>query len=212
MAKHELAGKPVPESLRTNIPRLVSAYYALHPDPTVPAQQVSFGTSGHRGSSLDGSFNEQHILAITQAICEYRTEAGITGPLYIGMDTHALSEPAQISALCVLAANGVHVMVQEGGGYTPTPVVSHAILNYNFDRQEGLADGIIITPSHNPPRDGGFKYNPPSGGPADGDITDKVQARANQIIADKLKDVQCTTYTKAMAADTTHQHDISGRM
>lgn len=207
MAAHEFAGQPVPEALRTNIPELMAAYYTRHPDLEDSSQRVSFGTSGHRGSSLDTSFNEQHIIAVTQAICEYRVEEGINGPLFLGVDTHALSEAARASALCVLAANDVHVMIQDGGGYTPTPVVSHAILNYNFDRAEGLADGIIITPSHNPPRDGGFKYNPPSGGPAGTRITKQVQDRANELIENGLKGVRCTTLSKALAANTTHRHD-----
>src|SRR6185369_5275046 len=167
MAISPLAGKPAPRDILANIPRLVTAYFTNRPDPDDPSQQVAFGTSGHRGSSLRGAFNEAHILAITQAIVEHRKAAGITGPLYLGMDTHALSEPALASALEVLAAHGVGVMVQDGLGYTPTPVISHAILTHNHGRTSGLADGIVVTPSHNPPEDGGFKYNPPSGGPAD---------------------------------------------
>src|SRR6478735_6224292 len=166
-----LAGKPAEASLLINVPRLITAYYTGRPNPSIPAERVAFGTSGHRGSALDNSFNEAHILAITQAICLYRKQQSIDGPLYIGMDTHALSEPAFASALEVLAANGVEVMVNAGGGYVPTPVISHAILTYNRARKSGLADGIVITPSHNPPEDGGFKYNPPSGGPADTGVT-----------------------------------------
>ena len=165
MSQHPLAGKPAPQELLPNIPRLVSAYYTHAPDVTEPAQQVSFGTSGHRGTSLKNSFNEDHILAVSQAICEYRAAQETTGPLYMGMDTHALSEPAQATALEVFAANGVQVVIQANGGYTPTPVISHAILAYNAGRTTGRADGVVITPSHNPPGDGGFKYNPCSGGP-----------------------------------------------
>ncbi len=207
MAIHPLAGKVVPAELLVNIPRLVSHYYTAQPDPAEPDQAVSFGTSGHRGTSLKQKFNENHILAITQAICEYRRSTGITGPLYLGMDTHALSEAALVSAVEVLAANEVNVMVQAGLGYTPTPVISHAILAYNRGRTTGLADGIIITPSHNPPEDGGFKYNPPSGGPADTNTTKQIQIRANEIIADGMFDVLRTPFAQAMAADTTHAHD-----
>ena len=167
MATHERAGKPVPPEQRANIARLVAAYYTHRPDPDTVEQRVAFGTSGHRGSSLQASFNEDHILAICQAICEYRSANGIHGPLYLGMDTHALSEPAHTTALEVFAANGVDVVIQRGLGYTPTPAISHAILTYNRGRSSGLADGVVITPSHNPPEDGGFKYNPPSAGPAD---------------------------------------------
>src|SRR6185437_2312614 len=166
-----LAGKPAPPEILINIPRLISAYYSESPDPSVQAQRVSFGTSGHRGSSFSNSFNENHILAITQAICMYRKQQHIDGPLFLGMDTHALSIPAHISAIEVLAANGVEVMIAENDEYTPTPVISHAILTYNSKRKTGLADGIVITPSHNPPNDGGFKYNPPNGGPAESGIT-----------------------------------------
>ncbi|HZE07716.1 MAG TPA: hypothetical protein VE110_03070, partial [Gemmatimonadaceae bacterium] len=178
-----LAGKPAPESILANIPRLVTDYYALEPDPAAPAQRVAFGTSGHRGSSLNCSFNEEHILAITQAICIHRKQQGIDGPLFIGIDTHALSEPAFVSALEVLAANDVDVMIDDRDGFTPTPVVSHSILNYNRGRKTGLADGIVVTPSHNPPEDGGFKYDPPSGGPADSATTKWIQDKANEIIA-----------------------------
>lgn len=167
MAKHPLAGKPAPRELLVNVPRLISAYYTHKPDPANPTHRVSFGTSGHRGTSYKHSFNEDHILAISQAICEYRQRESIDGPLYLGMDTHALSEPALYTAVEVFAANGVHVYIQAGLGYTPTPVISHAILTYNHGRTAGLADGVVITPSHNPPDDGGFKYNPPTAGPAD---------------------------------------------
>ena len=167
MAQHPLAGQPAPDSVLENIPRLVSLYYSVQPDSEDAAQRVSFGTSGHRGCARDGSFNEAHILAISQAVCEYRAEQGIDGPLFLGIDTHALSEPALISAVEVLAANGVQVMLDAAGGFTPTPVISHAILGYNRGREAGLADGVVVTPSHNPPSDGGFKYNPPNGGPAD---------------------------------------------
>jgi phosphoglucomutase len=175
-----LAGKPVPQQLLVNIPRLVTAYYTLAPDPEIAAQRVAFGTSGHRGLALAGSFNEAHILAITQAVCMYRRSAGINGPLYMGRDTHALSEPAFTSALEVLAANEVETMIDMRDGYTPTPVISHAILSYNRGRKTGLADGIIISPSHNPPDEGGFKYNPANGGPADVDVTGFIQNAANQ--------------------------------
>jgi phosphoglucomutase len=182
MATHELAGKPAPITQLANIPRLVTAYFTQKPDPAQPEQRVAFGTSGHRGSSLLASFNEDHILAICQAICEYRATNSITGPLYLGMDTHALSEPAHSTALEVFAANGVDVMMQRGLGYTPTPVISHAILTYNQGRNAGLADGVVITPSHNPPEDGGFKYNPPSAGPADTQTTGLIQRRANELL------------------------------
>jgi len=203
MSKSELAGKPAPESLRTNIPRLMSAYYTMSPNVDDETQQVTFGTSGHRGCSLDAAFNEAHILAIIQAIAEHREQAGIDGPVFIGMDTHALSEAAFRSTVEVLAAHEMEIRIQAGGGYTPTPVVSHAILNYNKGRKEGLADGIIITPSHNPPRDGGIKYNPPSGGPAGSDITKAVQDRANEILRNNLEDVECIPYADALAAETT---------
>jgi phosphoglucomutase len=202
-----LAGKPAPQSILANIPRLVTAYYALEPDPSIAAQQVSFGTSGHRGTSLDCSFNEEHILAITQAICLYRRQNKIDGPLFIGIDTHALSEPAFASALEVLAANEVEVMIDAYDGFTPTPVVSHAILTYNRDKTSGLADGIIVTPSHNPPEDGGFKYNPPSGGPADSGITGWIQKEANRFLTDRLKEVRRIPFERAMRAGTTHRHD-----
>ena len=204
---HKLAGKPVPDELIPNIPQLVSAYYTHHPDPSVPEQRVSFGTSGHRGVSLNATFNEAHVLATTQAVCELRRARGIDGPLYVGMDTHALSEPAFASTLEVLAANGVETVIQAGGGYTPTPVISHAILTYNRGRTSGLSDGIVITPSHNPPDNGGFKYNPPEAGPADTETTQWIQDRANEILRGGLVDVQRVTLVKALSADTTHERD-----
>src|SRR6188508_1727969 len=177
------AGTPAPPSMLVNVPRLVTAYYAEHPDASVATERVAFGTSGHRGSAFARTFNEAHILAIAQAICSYRHAQGIDGPLFMGMDTHALSEPAFVSALEVLAANGVEVLIDRDHGYTPTPVISHAILRYNRGRRSGLADGIVVTPSHNPPEDGGFKYNPPNGGPADTDVTRWIQDEANRILA-----------------------------
>ena len=207
MSVHDLAGKPAPLSLLPNIPRLVSSYYSLHPDPDDTAQRVAFGTSGHRGTSAEGSFNEDHILAVSQAVAEYRAAQGVTGPLFMGMDTHALSEPALVSALEVFAANGVTVMVQDGLGYTPTPAVSHAILTHNRGRKDGLADGVVITPSHNPPSDGGFKYNPPDGGPAGPEVTKVVEKRANELLQDGLKGVKRVSYKKALAADTTNMYD-----
>ncbi|MDQ7831528.1 MAG: phosphoglucomutase (alpha-D-glucose-1,6-bisphosphate-dependent) [Desulfovibrionaceae bacterium] len=207
MPVHPLAGKPAPRSILVNVPRLVAAYFAAHPDPDDPAQQVAFGTSGHRGSSLDASFTETHILAVAQAICEYRRTAGITGPLFLGMDTHALSEAAFVTALEVLAANGVTVMIQAGRGYTPTPVISHAILCHNRTGRGGTADGVVITPSHNPPQDGGIKYNPPSGGPADTGVTKDIQDRANALIAAGLSGVVRIPFEKALCADTTIEHD-----
>ena len=201
-----LAGKPADASLLINVPRLVTAYYTGQPDPSVPAQRVVFGTSGHRGSALDNAFNEAHIIAITQAICLYRKQQGIDGPLYIGMDTHALSEPAFASALEVLAANGVEVMVDADEGYTPTPVISHAILTYNRGRKRGLADGIVITPSHNPPRFGGLKYNPPHGGPADTHVTQWIERQANALIADGLRGVARVPFERARSASTVHPH------
>jgi phosphoglucomutase len=200
------AGKPADESLLINVPQLVTAYYTRQPDPSVPAHRVAFGTSGHRGSALDNAFNEAHILAITQAICLYRKQQGIDGPLYLGMDTHALSEPAFASALEVLAANEVEVVVDANNGYTPTPVISHAILAYNRGRRHGLADGIVITPSHNPPRFGGFKYNPPSGGPADAHVTAWIEQQANALIADGLGGVQRVPFERAWSASTVHRH------
>jgi phosphoglucomutase len=207
-----LAGKPAPSSILVDIPQLLAAYADLKPDPAVPAQRVAFGTSGHRGSSFERSFNEAHILAISQAICEYRRSKGIDGPLFIGADTHALSQPAFENALEVLAANGVEAMISSGGEYTPTPAVSHAILVYNKlhesgGRTSGLADGIVITPSHNPPDNGGFKYNPSNGGPADSDITKWVENRANALLEGGLKDVRRMPYAQARKAATTHEHD-----
>jgi len=197
-----LAGKPADQSLLINVPRLVTAYYTGQPDPSIPAQRVVFGTSGHRGSALDNAFNEAHILAITQAICLYRKHQSIDGPLFIGVDTHALSEPAFASALEVLAANGVDVMVDADNGYTPTPVISHAILNYNHGRERGLADGIVITPSHNPPRFGGFKYDPPHGGPADTQVTEWIEQKANAFIAAGLRGVARVPFERARSAST----------
>ena len=201
------AGKPADPASLVNVPRLITSYYALHPDPANREQRVAFGTSGHRGSSFNGSFNEDHILAITQAICAYRQHEGTTGPLFLAMDTHGLSEPAFASALEVLTANSVDVMVDQDLGYTPSPSLSHAILTYNRDRKDGLADGIVITPSHNPPEDGGFKYNPPSGGPADTTATKWIQDRANELIAAKLSGMKRVIYEKAMKAPTTHRYD-----
>ena len=200
------AGKPADPSILINVPRLVTAYYTGRPDPSVAGQRVVFGTSGHRGSSLDNAFNEAHILAITQAICLYRTQQNINGPLFIGADTHALSDPAFASALEVLAANGVEVMVDAGNGYTPTPVISHAVLTYNRGRRQGPADGIVITPSHNPPRFGGFKYDPPTGGPADTHVTQWIEERANAFIADGLRGVARIPFERARTAATTHPH------
>ena len=207
MELHKLAGKQAPRELLANIPRLISAYYTYKPDVSDPAQKVSFGTSGHRGSSLKNSFNEDHIIAISQAIIDYRSSQNITGPLFMGMDTHALSEPALASALEVFAAAGITVMIQKGLGYTPTPVISHAILTYNRDKKEGLADGVVITPSHNPPEDGGFKYNPPHGGPADTKTTKVIEDRANTILQDGLKGVKRLPFERALKADTTREYD-----
>jgi len=202
-----LAGKPATPGILVNIPRLVTAYYSDMPDPNVPAQRVSFGTSGHRGSAFTLSFNEGHILAITQAICFYRKMHKIDGPLFIGMDTHALSVPALATGLEVLAANGVEVMMAGMDEYTPTPVISHAILSYNKGRKTGLADGIVITPSHNPPHDGGFKYNPPNGGPAGTEVTNWIEAKANELLEHSLQDVKRVPLEKALHAPTTHKHD-----
>ncbi len=207
MTLHPLAGKPAPPELLVNIPRLVSAYYTQQPDPDDAVQLVSFGTSGHRGTSLEGKFNEAHIAAIAQAIVVYRQEMSIDGPLFVGMDTHALSEPALATAVSVFAANGVEVMIQAGLGYTPTPVISHAILTYNRNRQSGLADGVVITPSHNPPEDGGFKYNPPSGGPADTHITKVIQNRANDLLRQKLHGVRQMPFVQALRASNVHHYD-----
>lgn len=202
-----LAGKPAPRSLLVDVPRLVSAYYTNVPDPSVPSQRVAFGTSGHRGSSFECSFNEWHVLAVTQAICQYRQRHGITGPLFLGIDTHALSHPACASALEVLAANGVEVLLASNDEYTPTPAISHAILTYNRRRNSGLADGIVVTPSHNPPEYGGFKYNPANGGPAGSDITADIEAAANCFLKAKLAGVKRMPYTRALKALTTHRHD-----
>lgn len=207
MAVDELAGKPAPRELLINVPRLVSAYYTHKPDPDNPAERVAFGTSGHRGSSFQRSFNEDHIVAICQALSEFRAAKRITGPLYMGMDTHALSEPALSTALEVFAANGVDTVIQRGRGYTPTPVISHAILTYNRGRTSGLADGVVITPSHNPPEDGGFKYNPPEGGPADTETTQAIQDRANELLRGGLKEVKRLPLEKALSAETTHEYD-----
>ena len=203
-----LAGKPPASSMLADIPGLVTAYYTGVPDPSVPGQRVAFGTSGHRGSSLKNSFNEWHILAATQAICDYRKQQGIGGPLFLGIDTHALSVPACASALEVLAANGIDVMLAKDDEYTPTPAISHAILTYNRARASGLADGIVITPSHNPPDNGGFKYNPPNGGPADVGVTGWVEARANEFLKHGLQGVQRIPYARALRCDTTHRHDF----
>nr|WP_233171799.1 phosphoglucomutase (alpha-D-glucose-1,6-bisphosphate-dependent) [Dyella sp. ASV21] len=203
-----MAGKPAPPSLLVDVARLLAAYTELRPDPSLPSQQVAFGTSGHRGSSFDRSFNEWHVLAISQAICEYRKSAQISGPLYMGLDTHALSQPAFESALEVLAAHGVETMIARGGEFTPTPAVSHAILGYNHRRSAGLADGIVITPSHNPPDNGGFKYNPPNGGPADVDITDWIQDRANALMRGGLREVRRVPFARARHASTTHEFDF----
>jgi len=202
-----LAGKPAEPSMLVDVPRLVTAYFTGRPDPAVPAQRVAFGTSGHRGSALRDSFNEPHILAITGAICRYRAGAGIDGPLFLGADTHALSAPALASALEVLAAHGVEVMLAAGDEYTPTPAVSHAILTYNRARKAGLADGIVITPSHNPPADGGFKYNPPNGGPAEPAVTGTIEAAANELLAKGLKGIRRIPFERALRAGTTHRHD-----
>ncbi len=202
-----LAGKLVPPTMLTNVPRLVTAYFANVPDAVIPAQRVAFGTSGHRGSALDTAFNEAHILAISQAICLYRKAQGITGPLFIGMDTHALSEPAFASAIEVFAANGVETMRDADLGYTPTPVISHAILAYNRGRTEGLADGVVITPSHNPPEDGGFKYNPPNGGPAGTDVTNWIERRANEFLAAGLVGVLRMPFARALKASCIHAYD-----
>jgi len=207
MNVHKLAGKKVPPELLTNIPRLLSAYYTYKPDINNPHNLVSFGTSGHRGSSFKNSFNEDHVLAICQSICELRKSGNIKGPLYVGKDTHALSEAAFSTAIEVFAANNIDIMIQAGSGYTPTPVISHAILTYNQSRTSGLADGVVITPSHNPPDDGGFKYNPPTGGPADTETTNIIQDRANEILTQGLKDVKRVPVKRALKADTTHEHD-----
>ena len=204
---HPLAGTPAPPSLLVNVPRLVTAYFAGRPDPAIAAQRVSFGTSGHRGSALNHAFNEAHILSISQALCEHRRRAGIDGPLFMGIDTHALAEPAFVSALEVFCANGVTVMIDAAGGYTPTPVISHAILAYNKGCERGLADGVVITPSHNPPEDGGFKYNPPNGGPADTDITSGIERAANALLEAGLNGVKRIPYDRAVVSSNVHRYD-----
>ena len=204
------AGQPVDSSMLVNVPRLVTAYYSLRPDPAIAEQRVAFGTSGHRGSAFETAFNEAHILAITQAICLYRLTQGIDGPLFLGIDTHALSEPAFATALEVLAANGVQTMIDEGDGYTPTPAISHAILTYNRGRTTGLADGIVVTPSHNPPEDGGFKYNPPTGGPADSTTTQWLQDTANGLLTNALDGVKRMPYQRARKASVVRRHDYIG--
>ncbi|WP_103530738.1 phosphoglucomutase (alpha-D-glucose-1,6-bisphosphate-dependent) [Streptomyces sp. SM11] len=205
---HERAGQPAQSADLVDVARLVTAYYALHPDPAEPAQRVAFGTSGHRGSAFAAAFNEDHIAATTQAICDYRTRQGADGPLFLGADTHALSEPARVTALEVLAANGATVLIDSEDGYTPTPAVSHAILTYNRGRAGRLADGIVVTPSHNPPADGGFKYNPPNGGPAASDATSWIQDRANALIEAGLGEVRRIPYARALTAETTRRHDF----
>ena len=207
MSLSPFAGKLAPAQLLVDIPRLVTAYYTGQPDASVATQRVAFGTSGHRGTSLELSFNEWHVLAISQAICLYRQSKGIDGPLFLGADTHALSTPAAATALEVLAANGVQVMIAKDDEYTPTPAVSHAIICYNRGRTAGLADGIVITPSHNPPQSGGFKYNPPNGGPADSDVTKWIENKANELLAEKIVGVTRMSHEKALRADTTHRHD-----
>ena len=208
MALSPLAGKPAPKEMLVDLDRLEQAYFAGRPDPADPAQRVSFGTSGHRGSSLHGSFTEAHILAITQAICDYRQAHGVTGPLFMGKDTHALSAPAQRTALEVLAANDVVTVIQRDDGFTPTPVISHAILTYNRGRSDRLADGIVITPSHNPPEDGGFKYNPTNGGPADTDVTQWIEQRANELLRPGKAGVRRVAFAVAIGAETTRQDDL----
>ena len=210
MGIHPLAGQPAPASVLVDVSKLIAAYFSEKPDAMTREERVAFGTSGHRGSAFKRSFNEWHILAVTQAICEYRAGQGTIGPLYLGRDTHALSEPASVSALEVLAANGVEVMIDQDGGYTPTPVISHAILTHNGGRTSGLADGIVLTPSHNPPEDGGIKYNPPHGGPADTQVTKWIEDRANALLAAKLHGVKRVSYYQACHASTTHQHDYLG--
>ncbi len=206
---HPLAGKPVPTDMLPDIAKLVTAYYAETPDPANAAERVAFGTSGHRGSALRRSFNEAHVLATAQAICDYRAANGPDGPLFLGVDTHALSEPARVSTLEVLAANGVETFIDSSAGYTPTPVVSHAILTHNRGRRRALADGILLTPSHNPPEDGGFKYNPANGGPADTDLTAWVEERANRLLAESASSVKRIPYSRAVSCATTHRHDYT---
>jgi phosphoglucomutase len=205
-----LAGKPAEPSMLVNVPRLVTAYFAGKPDPSVQAQRVAFGTSGHRGSAFNNAFNEAHILAISQAVCDHRKSRGITGPLFVGIDTHALAEPALASALEVFSANGVEAMIDERDGYTPTPVISRAILTHNKGRDSGLADGVVITPSHNPPDDGGFKYNPPNGGPADTDITSVIERAANGFLEDGLRGIKRIPYDRARKSACVHSHDYIG--
>jgi phosphoglucomutase len=207
MKVNPMAGKPAAASMLVDVPKLITAYYSERPDPGVASQRVAFGTSGHRGSSFERSFNQWHILAIAQAICEHRKAKDIDGPLFLGIDTHALAEPASASALEVLAANGVEVMIAEGTDYTPTPAVSHAILTYNRGRKKGRADGIVVTPSHNPPEDGGFKYNPPHGGPAEAEITRAIEVRANELLENRLNGVKRTLFEAALRASTTHRHN-----
>ena len=207
MSLHPLAGQPAPREMLANIPRLVTAYYTVHPDPAEPGQRVAFGTSGHRGTSHAATFNEDHIVAVCQAICEYRAGRGITGPLFAGMDTHALSEPALASAVEVIAANEVRLVIQRDLGYTPTPVISHAILTWNRDHAQAQADGVVITPSHNPAEDGGFKYNPPEGGPAGTETTKWIQDRANALLSDGLRGVKRLPLRRAMSAVTTEAYD-----
>ena len=207
MSLSPLAGKPAPKSILTNIPKLISAYYNQQPDPSEESQLVAFGTSGHRGCSFERTFNENHILAITQAICDYRKNMGINGPLFLGIDTHALSEPAFVTALEVLAANDIDTMIQDGFGYTPTPSISHAILKYNKGRETGLADGIVVTPSHNPPSNGGFKYNPPNGGPADTNVTQQIASLANGFLKDGNRNVKRVPFERALKSSTTHAYD-----
>lgn len=207
MKVNDLAGKSAPQEILVNIPKLITAYYTEIPDPSISEQRISFGTSGHRGSSFKNSFNEKHILAISQAICFYRKEHKIDGPLFLGFDTHALSAPAFATTMEVLAANGVEVMIAEGDEYTPTPVISHAILQYNKGRKKGFADGIVITPSHNPPDDGGFKYNPPNGGPAGTPVTNWIESKANELLKNNLLAVKRISFDKALHAATTHRYD-----
>jgi phosphoglucomutase len=207
MTASPLAGQPAPLAALVDVAKLVTAYYANQPDPAVPGERVAFGTSGHRGSSLENSFNENHVLAVTQAICLYRREQNIDGPVFLGIDTHGLSRPAYVSALEVLAANGVDVMIAADDGFTPTPAISHAILTHNRNRRAGQADGIVITPSHNPPDSGGFKYNPPTGGPADVGVTKWIEAKANALLADGLKGIRRVSFQAALKASTTHRHD-----
>ncbi|MCL4144452.1 UNVERIFIED_CONTAM: hypothetical protein GTU68_067479, partial [Idotea baltica] len=207
MSIHPLAGKIATKEQLVNIPKLITDYFSHEPDLSKREQRTSFGTSGHRGSSLNGSFNEAHILAITQAICNYREKEGIDGPIFVGIDSHALSTPAQVTTLEVLAANEVLTMIAANDEYTPTPAVSHAIIEYNKERKTGLADGIVITPSHNPPQDGGFKYNMTNGGPAEGSVTSWIESRANEILENKLQDVKRITFSKALAAPTTKRFD-----